>query len=138
MASSDLIKGFRDFILRGNVVDLAVAVVIGTAFTALVKAFTTDLITPLLAAIGGKPNFADLSFTVNKSTFLYGDFVNNVISFVILAAVIYFLVVLPVNTLMARFASGEVEASAPDPQLELLGEIRDLLAGGAKATGSRS
>src|SRR4051794_8748356 len=86
-------KGFRDFILRGNLVDLAVAVVIGTAFGALVTALVKDLITPLIAAIGGKPDFSNLSFTLNKSHFLYGDFLNAVITFVIIAAVIYFLVV---------------------------------------------
>ena len=95
-------KGFRDFILRGNLVDLAVAVVIGTAFGALVTALVKDLITPLIAAIGGKPNFSSLSFTINKSHFLYGDFLNAVITFVILAAVIYFLVVKPVAALLER------------------------------------
>ena len=95
--------GFKKFLLRGNVVDLAVAVLIGAAFGALVLALTKDFITPLLAAIGGKPDFGNLHFTVNKSKFLYGDFVNFLIAFVILAAVIYFLVVLPVNALMERF-----------------------------------
>jgi len=96
-------SGFRKFLLRGNVVDLAVAVIIGASFGALITAFVRDLITPLLAAIGGKPNFAALHFTVHHSKFLYGDFVNFLIAFVILAAVIYFLVVLPVNALMERF-----------------------------------
>jgi len=96
-------SGFRKFLLRGNVVDLAVAVIIGASFGALITAFVRDLITPLLAAIGGKPNFGDLHFTVHHSKFLYGDFVNFLIAFVILAAVIYFLVVLPVNALMERF-----------------------------------
>jgi large conductance mechanosensitive channel len=96
------VKGFRDFILRGNLVDLAVAVVIGTAFGALVTALVKDLITPLIAAIGGKPNFSNLSFTINKSHFLYGDFLNAVITFVILAAVIYFVVVKPVAALLER------------------------------------
>ncbi|MBV9282794.1 MAG: large conductance mechanosensitive channel protein MscL [Chloroflexi bacterium] len=96
-----MLRGFRDFILRGNVVDLAVAVVIGAAFGAIVTAFVKDLITPLIAAIGGKPNFAGLSFTVNKSHFLYGDFINAVLSFLIIAAVIYFLVVVPYTKLMS-------------------------------------
>ena len=96
-------SGFRKFLLRGNVVDLAVAVIIGASFGALITAFVRDLITPLLGAIGGKPNFASLHFTVNHSKFLYGDFVNFLIAFVILAAVIYFLVVLPVNALMERY-----------------------------------
>jgi large conductance mechanosensitive channel protein len=84
------VQGFRDFISRGNVIDLAVAVVIGTAFTAVVTAFVADIITPLIAAIGGKPNFGGLFFTVNHSKFLYGSFVNAVITFLILAAVVYY------------------------------------------------
>jgi large conductance mechanosensitive channel len=97
-------KGFREFILRGNLVDLAVAVVIGAAFGALVAALVTDLITPLIAAIGGKPNFNDLSFTINKSHFLYGHFINAVITFTIIAAVVYFFVVKPVAALLERYA----------------------------------
>lgn len=96
-------KGFRDFVLRGNLVDLAVAVVIGAAFGAVVAAFVKDLITPLIAAIGGKPDFGNLSFTINKSRFLYGDLVNNVLTFVIIAAVVYFFVIKPVAALMERF-----------------------------------
>ena len=88
-------KGFRDFITRGNLIELAVAVVIGTAFTAVVTAIVADLITPLIAAIAGKPNFGALSFTVHRSHFLYGSFLNALISFVIIAAVIYYLVVSP-------------------------------------------
>jgi len=95
-------KGFRAFLLRGNVVDLAVAVVIGTAFGVVVAAFVKDLVTPLIAAIGGKPDFASLSFTINNSKFLYGDFFNALIAFLLIAAVIYFFVVLPVNALVAR------------------------------------
>ena len=95
-------KDFKEFLLRGNLVDIAVGIVIGVAFAALVTAFVADLITPLLAAIGGKPNFADLSFTINGSHFLYGSFINALISFLIIAAVIFFLVVKPVNALMAR------------------------------------
>jgi large conductance mechanosensitive channel len=95
-------KDFKEFLLRGNLVDMAVGIVIGVAFAALVTAFVADLITPLLAAIGGKPNFADLSFRVNGSHFLYGSFINALISFLIIAAVIFFLVVKPVNALMAR------------------------------------
>ena len=96
-------KGFREFILRGNVVDLAIAVVIGAAFGAIVTAFTADFLTPLIAAIGGKPDFANLSFTINNSVFRYGHFFNAVISFLIIAAVVYYLVVLPVNQLMQRY-----------------------------------
>ena len=96
-------SGFRKFLLRGNVVDLAVAVIIGASFGALITAFTRDFITPLLAAIGGKPNFGNLHFTVNHSKFFYGDFLNFLIAFIILAAVIYFLVVVPINALMERY-----------------------------------
>jgi large conductance mechanosensitive channel len=96
-------RGFRDFILRGNVVDLAIAVVIGAAFGAIVDALVKDLITPLIAAIGGQPDFSQIYFTINNSKFLIGDFINAIISFLIIAAVIYFFVVLPVNRLMARF-----------------------------------
>jgi large conductance mechanosensitive channel len=95
--------GFKKFLLRGNVVDLAVAVIIGAAFTAVVTAFTTNILTPLIAAIGGKPNFAKLHFTLHHSVFFYGKFINAVIAFVILAAVVYFLVVLPINSLLDRF-----------------------------------
>ena len=97
-------KGFRSFLMRGNLIDLAVAVVIGTAFTAVVTAIVKDLITPLLAAIGGQPNFSTLKFTINHSTFLYGDFFNALISFVIIAAVIYFLIVSPVTRVTTRLA----------------------------------
>ena len=96
-------SGFRKFLLRGNVVDLAVAVLIGASFGAVITAFTRDFVTPLLAAIGGNPDFSRLHFTVNKSRFFYGDFINFVIAFLILAAIIYFLVVLPVNALMERY-----------------------------------
>ncbi|MCC7449325.1 MAG: large conductance mechanosensitive channel protein MscL [Anaerolineae bacterium] len=96
-------KGFRDFILRGNVVDLAVAVVIGAAFGNIVSALVKDLITPLIAAIGGQPDFSAITFTINNSKFLIGDFINSLLSFLIIAAVVYYLVVLPVNKLLARF-----------------------------------
>jgi large conductance mechanosensitive channel len=95
-------KGFKAFLLRGNVVDLAVGVVIGIAFGAVVTAFVKDLVTPLIAAIGGKPDFSTLYFTVNNSKFLYGDFINAVIAFLVIAAVIYYFVVLPINALVAR------------------------------------
>jgi len=96
-------KGFRTFLLRGNVVDLAVGVVIGVAFGSVVTAFVKDLMTPFIAALFGKPDFASLTFTVNSSKFLYGDFINAVISFVIVAAVIYFFVIAPFTALVARF-----------------------------------
>src|SRR5215471_804695 len=90
-------RGFKEFLLRGNVLELAVAVVIGVAFTAMINALVKDLITPLIAALGGKPDFSSLSFTVNSSRFLYGDFINYVIAFLIITAVVYFLIVLPLN-----------------------------------------
>ena len=122
-----VIKEFRDFILRGNLVDLAVAVVIGTAFAVLVKSLTDNLITPVLAMIGGKPDFSDLSFTINNAEFRYGAFLTDVIGFLIVAAVIFFLVVKPVNVLMERARAGDTDDEAPDPQIVVLEEIRDLL-----------
>jgi large conductance mechanosensitive channel len=97
------VKGFRNFISRGNLIDLAVAVVIGTAFTAIVTAIVKDLITPLIAAIGGEPDFSGLKFKLHGSTFLYGDFLNALISFLIIAAVVYFLIVAPMAKISARF-----------------------------------
>jgi large conductance mechanosensitive channel len=107
-----MLKGFKEFMLRGNVVELAVAVVIGGAFGAVVTAFVKDLITPLIAAIVGKPDFSAIAFTVNSSKFLIGDFINALISFLLVGAAVYFFVVLPVNALMARMRRGE---AAPDP-----------------------
>jgi large conductance mechanosensitive channel len=98
---SSVLKDFKAFILRGNVVELAVAVVIGAAFGAVVTALVKDLITPLIA-IPGKANFSDLDFTIRKSRFMYGDFLNELISFVTIAAAVFFFVVTPVNKLMAR------------------------------------
>ena len=98
-----MLRGFKDFIMRGNVVDLAVAVVLGAAFGAVVSALVADLITPLIAAIGGQHDFSRLTFEVHNSVFHYGSFINAVISFLIIAAVIFFLVIRPVNKLMARF-----------------------------------
>jgi large conductance mechanosensitive channel len=96
------VRDFREFLLRGNLVDMAVGIVIGIAFAAVVTALVADIITPIIAAIGGQPNFDNLSFTINKSHFLYGAFINAIISFVIIAAAVFFLVVKPVNALMAR------------------------------------
>lgn len=107
-----MLKGFKQFMMRGNVIDLAVAVVIGTAFGAVVTALVADLITPLIAAVGGKPNFQTIRFTVNGSNFMIGDFLNRVISFVMIAAAVYFFVVVPVNSLTARMRRGE---APPDP-----------------------
>jgi large conductance mechanosensitive channel len=97
-----MLKEFRAFILRGNLVDLAVAVVIGTAFGAVVTALVKDLVTPLIAAIGGEPDFSGLKFTINGSAFLYGAFLNALFAFLIIAAVVFFLVIKPLNALMDR------------------------------------
>ena len=105
-------KGFKQFILRGNVLDLAVAVVMGAAFGAVVTALVKDLLTPIIAAVVGSPDFSSISMNLNGSKLLIGDFMNAVIAFVMLAAVVYFFVVLPVNSLMARLARGE---APPDP-----------------------
>ncbi len=107
-----MLKGFRQFIMRGNVLDLAVAVVMGAAFGAVVTALVKDLITPLIAAIVGKPDFSAIAFTVNNSKFLVGDFINAVVSFLLISAAVYFFVIVPVNALMARMRRGE---AAPDP-----------------------
>ena len=107
-----MLKGFKNFLMRGNVVDLAVAVVIGAAFGAVVTALVKDLITPLIAALFGKPDFSAIVFEVNGSKFLIGDFINAVISFLLIATAIYFFVVVPVNAVMARMKRGEVP---PDP-----------------------
>ena|SRR6478672_1806888 len=104
---------FKTFLFRGNLVELAVAVVIGLAFTAVVAAMVEDLVTPLIAAIFGKPDFSDLTFTINGSVFKYGDFINKLLNFVIVAAVIFFVVIKPVNALMARSRKD----APPDPTL---------------------
>src|SRR4051812_15710455 len=123
-----MIKGFKDFLLRGNVIDLAVAVVIGVAFGAVITAFATDFIGGIIGAIGGTPDFGDAGFTVNDSKIVIGSTINALINFVIVAAAIYFFVVLPVNKLMERRKRGEEPpVEAPDEQIVLLREIRDLL-----------
>jgi large conductance mechanosensitive channel len=99
-----MFKGFRDFVLRGNVIELAIAVVIGLAFNAVVTALVKDLLTPLIAAIIGKPDFSTLTFRINNSQFAYGDVINALISFLLIAAVIYYLVVVPLNAFAARSA----------------------------------
>lgn len=97
-----MLNDFKAFLLRGNVIDLAVAVVIGATFKSIVDSLVADLITPLIGAVGGKPDFSALRFTINSSVFGYGAFLNEVISFVIIAGVIFFFVITPVNALMAR------------------------------------
>jgi large conductance mechanosensitive channel len=107
------VSGFKAFLMRGNLISLAVAFVVGTAFTAVVTAFVADIITPLIAAIAGKPNFSSLTFTVHKSTFDYGLLVNAVLSFLIIASVVYWLVVAPSVTLTARLTR-KAEATTKD------------------------
>jgi large conductance mechanosensitive channel len=123
-----MLKEFREFIFRGNVVDLAVAVVIGAAFGALVTSLVANIFTPLIAAIVGKPDFSGLTFTINGSRFLYGSFINALISFLSIAAVIFFFVVKPLNALAARRKQEAPEPEAPADDVRLLTEIRDLLA----------
>jgi large conductance mechanosensitive channel len=112
------LKGFKEFLLRGNVVDLAVGVVIGVAFGTVVTAFVKDLVTPLIAALFGKPDFGTLTFTVNNSKFTYGDFINALVSFIIVAAVIYFFVVVPYTALLSRFK----KEPPPDPTIKKCSE----------------
>jgi large conductance mechanosensitive channel len=97
-----IMQEFKAFVMRGNVIDLAIAVVLGAAFGAVVTAFVEDIITPIIAAIGGQPDFSNLKFTINKSQFLYGHFINAVLAFLIIAAVLFFFVVKPMNALLAR------------------------------------
>lgn len=127
-----MLKGFRDFIMRGNVVDLAIAVVIGAAFGAVITALVEDFITPLIAAIGGQQDFSALTFTVNNSVFKYGAFINAVVAFLFIAAAIYFFVVAPLNRMAERRArkmvAGEPDAEAKPEDVILLEQIRDLLA----------
>ena len=127
-----MLKEFREFILRGNVVDLAVAVVIGAAFSALVASLVADIFTPLIAAIFGKPDFSALTFTINGSKFSYGNFINALIAFLSVATVIFFFVVKPLNLLHERRNKAEAaaEPEAPAEDVRLLTEIRDLLAQG--------
>ena len=102
-----MLKGFRQFLMRGNVIDLAVAIVIGGAFGTVVEALVKDLITPLIAAIVGQPDFSAIKFTVNGSQFLLGDFINALLAFVLVAAAVYFFIVVPVKAIAARRARGE-------------------------------
>jgi large conductance mechanosensitive channel len=93
---------FKKFLLRGNVVDLAVGIIIGAAFVAIVNSLVADLLTPLIAAVFGKPDFSALTFSINKSTFSYGSFINALTSFAIIAAVVFYFIVVPINALIAR------------------------------------
>jgi large conductance mechanosensitive channel len=125
-----MIKGFRDFVVRGNVVELAIAVVIGAAFGAVVAAFATDFVGGVIGAIGGTPHFNDAGVHVNDSKIVYGSTITALINFLIVAAAVYFAVVVPMNALAARRARSDADADTPAPSHEakLLTEIRDLLA----------
>jgi large conductance mechanosensitive channel len=138
-----MLKGFRDFILRGNIIELAIAVVIGVAFNALVTSLTKDFIQPLIALIGGGKGVGAGSFTVRGVHFLWADFINAIINFVIIAAVLYLLVVVPMNKLNELRRRGVPTTETPAPPTDeavLLGEIRDLLAaqGGRVAPAPRT
>jgi large conductance mechanosensitive channel len=124
-----MLEGFRDFLARGNVVDLAVAVVVGAAFGAVVAAFATDFIGGIMGAIGGTPDFSNAGFTVNDSKIVYGSTINALIYFVIVAAAVYFFVVVPMQKLASmRAKDADAETPAPSDEAKLLTEIRDLLA----------
>jgi large conductance mechanosensitive channel len=123
-----MLEEFRDFIVRGNVVELAVAVIIGAAFGAVVTAFSSSFVTPLIALIGGKPDFGGLAFTISGTEFPYGLFLNALISLLIIAAIVFLLVVRPMNTVMERIQRADEPGSdAPSEDIVLLTEIRDLL-----------
>ncbi len=119
-----VIKEFRDFLLRGNVVDLAVAVVIGAAFAALVNSLVADVLTPIIGAVIGKPDFSGLTFTIRGSQFNYGNFLNALIAFISVAAAVFFFVIKPMNTVNRLRGAGEDDEPS---EIELLTEIRDEL-----------
>jgi large conductance mechanosensitive channel len=118
-----MLKGFREFILRGNVVDLAVAVVIGAAFTSIVNSLVKDIINPLIAAIFNKPDFSYLVLEINGGKITYGNFLNQLISFLLIAASVYFFFVLPINKLMARFFPAKAEPPKTRPCPQCLSDI---------------
>lgn len=124
-----MLKGFKDFVMRGNVVDLAVAVVLGAAFAAIVKSIVDGIITPLIAAIFGKPALSSVgNFTLNGANFSIGVVLQATFNFLVVAAAVYFVIVVPVNRLMAALKRGEEpEQDAPSPEVVLLTEIRDSL-----------
>ena len=123
-----MIKGFRDFLLRGNIVDLAVAVIIGAAFGAVVAAFATDFVGGLIGVIGGTPDFADAGVSIGDGEIVYGSTITALINFLIVAATLYFIVVVPMQTLMTmRQAGTESDSPVPTDEAMLLTEIRDLL-----------
>lgn len=124
-----MLKGFKQFLLRGNVIDLAVAVVMGGAFGKVVTALVEDLINPIIAAFVGKPDFSQILFTVNGSKFKIGEFVNALVAFVLISAAVYFFVVLPVNAIVARARRGE---APPDPTTKKCPECLSDVPIGAK------
>jgi large conductance mechanosensitive channel len=121
-----MLKGFRDFIMRGNVIDLAVAFVMGAAFGTVVNVFATDFIGGIIGAIGGTPNFGRAGFTVNGSKIVYGSVINALIYFIIVAAAVYFFVVLPMQKLNER-RGADADTPAPSDEAVLLTDIRDLM-----------
>jgi large conductance mechanosensitive channel len=118
-----MLKGFRDFILRGNVVDLAVAVVVGVAFTAIINALVADIINPLIAAVVRKPDFSYLVIHLHGAVIKYGDFLNALISFLLIASAVYFLVVLPINTIVARLKKPGAATPATKQCPECLSDV---------------
>lgn len=119
-----MLKEFKQFIMKGNVVDLAVGVVIGVAFGAVVTALVNDLVTPLIGAFGGQPDFSSLSFTINDSKFMYGDFINALVSFLMIAAVIFFFVIKPLNKLQERASKNKTPEDPTEKKCPYcLGEI---------------
>jgi large conductance mechanosensitive channel len=128
---NDLLKGFRDFIMRGNVIDLAVAVIIGAAFGGIVSAFSKDFIGGIIGIIGGSPDFGRAGFTINGSKVIYGSTLTAAINFLIVAAVIYFVIIVPMKTMAERRRAGDVEDTpAPSDEAIILAEIRDELRSG--------
>ena len=117
-----MLTGFKQFIMRGNVIDLAVAVIIGGAFGAVVNALVKDLLTPLIAALVGKPDFSAIVFTINGSAFMIGDFLNSMVSFLLVAAALYFFVVAPMNAILTRQRRGE---PSPDPTTKKCPDVRE-------------
>lgn len=124
-----MLSGFRQFVLRGNVLDLAVAVVLGAAFGAVISALVKDLLMPLIGAVVGKPDFSAIIMTVNGSPLLIGDFINALLAFVLIAAAVYFFVVVPVNAWTARRRRGE---TPPDPTTKKCGECLSEVPVGAR------
>lgn len=136
---TETLKGFKDFILRGNVIDLAIAVAVGAAFTRVINALAIDFFGSLIAALGGQPDLSEVGFTVNDHTVQVGPLLAALLNFLIVSAILYFFVVVPLNHLLERRAEGEeTEVKAPAEDVALLREIRDLLRARAAADGDRA